>query len=61
MNEVLEEVHTAINNDRIEGVRFKWIKFITDWYYSGPGWFTAICISKFGNWSQVVIDYQSTR
>ncbi len=34
VNEVLEEVHIAINNEKIEGVRFKWIKFITDWYGS---------------------------
>ena len=31
VNEVLEEAHTAINNDKIEGIRFKWTKFITDW------------------------------
>lgn len=35
LNEVLEDVHKAINNKEITGVSFKWIKFITDWYKSG--------------------------
>ena len=61
VNEVLEEVHKAINNNEIVETNFKWIKFITDWYMSGPGYFTAISISKLGNWAPVVVSYQSTR
>ncbi len=61
VNEVLDELHRDMRNNVIIGVNFKWIKFITDWYRSGPGWFTAINITKNGKWAKVIMDYESTR
>ena len=33
-------------------IRFAWIKYITDWFRSGPGFFAAINTSKRGDWSR---------
>ena len=42
VREALQETHTALTNGDILNVRFGWIKFITDWYMSGPGYFAGI-------------------
>ena len=37
MSELLEDVHDAINAGSIISVQFAWIRYITDWSRSGPG------------------------
>lgn len=60
VHEVLEDVHDAIKNKRIISVKFEWIKYITSWY-SGPGWFAGIKITRNGRWSDIVIKSASTK
>lgn len=61
VTEVLDEVHAALHGGRITSVRFAWIKYISDWTRSGPGYFTGINITRYGNWSSNVLYYSSTR
>lgn len=61
VREALEEMHRALNNGDILSVRFGWIKFIADWYMSGPGYFAGIKISKRGDWPASVVRCGSTR
>ena len=39
VNELLEEVHAAIG---IISIKFSWIRYITDWTKSGPGFFAGV-------------------
>ena len=48
VSELLDEVHGAISNGSIVSVKFSWIKYITDWTKSGPGFFAGIEIVKKG-------------
>jgi hypothetical protein len=50
VSEILDEVHDAIQNQSIVDVKFAWIKYITDWSLSGPGYFAGISVSKKGMW-----------
>ena len=61
VKEVLEDVRSAINKKEIFNVKFDWIKYITDWTRSGPGYFAVIRISKNGDWGPKVTQYSSTR
>ena len=61
VKEVLEDVHEAIDKEQKLSVKFNWIKYITDWTRSGPGYFAGIRISKNGDWGQKVKMYSSTR
>lgn len=45
VREALEETHKALNNRDILNFRFGWIKYATDWFRSGPGFFAAMKIS----------------
>lgn len=61
VHEALEETHAALTHGDILNVRFGWIKYITDWYMSGPGFFAGINVSKKGSWFADVIRCGSTR
>lgn len=61
VSELLEEVHTAINNNNIISVKFSWIRYITDWTKSGPGFYAGVEITKKGPWSQTATRSSSTR
>lgn len=59
VNEILDDVHTAFND--ILKVEFAWIKFITDWSRSGPGFFAGVRITRQGRWTPAVMRASSTR
>lgn len=64
VKELLDEVHAALRNKHILNVlnvRFSWIKYITDWRRSGPGYFAGINISKNGDWDPIVTQFSSIR
>ena len=51
VSEVLKCVHEALGSSKIVRVELCWVKFITHWSRSGPGWYCGINISKKGPWS----------
>ena len=61
VSELLEEVHAAINAGSILSVQFAWIRYITDWSRSGPGFFAGIAIERIGEWSSTAKRAASTR
>ena len=61
VGEVLEEVHTALDSGSVLSVEFAWVRYITDWSRSGPGFFAIISIEKRGRWSETAVRYSSTR
>ena len=44
--EALSEIHVALKENKITEVKFTWIKYITTWTKSGPGYFAEVNISK---------------
>ncbi len=61
VKEVQDAVHAALIANDITNVSFKWIKYITDWYRCGPGFFAGVYVTKRGAWPSVVVRAQSTR
>ena len=61
VSEILSEVHTAIENSEILRVEFAWVKYISDWTRSGPGFFAGVKVTKKGQWSSRVVQAASTR
>ena len=61
IRELIEEVHSAMNSGDILSVEFSWVRYITDWSRSGPGFFAGISIEKKGRWSDTAVRYASTR
>jgi hypothetical protein len=61
VNEILHHIHEAINNNLIISVKFAWIKFISDWMHSGPGYFAGVALTKYGEWPKIVVSKRSTR
>ena len=61
VREALSDVHAAIKKRKVLSVKYDWIKFITDWSRSGPGWFAGIAITRDGDWSREVMRCCSTR
>ncbi len=59
VQELLDEVHDVIKKGLIARVEFDWIKYKTNWTYSGPGYFAGISITKLGFWSDKVVACQS--
>lgn len=59
LREVLEDVHTAINDKVIIRVQFEWVKFMVHW--KQPGWYAAVSITRFGEWSRTVTSSQSQK
>ena len=60
-SELLEEVHAAIKEKKIISVKFSWVRYITEWSHSGPGFFAGIEIRKKGPWSLTAIGSASTK
>ena len=60
IKELLDKVHAALSDKKIVNVRFSWIKYITDWRRSGPGYFAGINISKNGDWDPIISQCSST-
>ena len=61
VKEVCQEVGDALRRGEVRSISFKWIKYITDWSRSGPGYFAAVKITKIGNWSARAVKAASTR
>ena len=61
VKEVQEAVQAALDADDITQVEFKWVKFISDWYRCGPGYFAGVNVTRKGVWPSVVVRAQSTR
>ena len=61
VKEILNEVHSALNNNEVTSVKFGWIKYVSDWTRSGPGFFAGVKVTKIGHWEPCVIRAASTR
>ena len=61
VSNILDEVNAAINSNEILDVQFKWVKFITMWTRSGPGYYAGISVTKNGQWEPNVLRFRSTR
>ena len=61
VQEVLLDLHDALNNGDILHTRFKWVSYRLDWYSTGPGYYCGTKVCKRGRWSRTVIRFQSTR
>jgi len=61
VKEVQDVVHSALAAGDVTNVAFKWVKFITDWYRCGPGYFAGVNVTKRGIWPSVVVRARSTR
>ena len=60
VKEALDSVHHEMDMDHINSVQFAWVKFITHWSRSGPGWYCGIKITKQGEWPKEVVQCAST-
>ena len=60
VNDVLECVHKVLATNKLVSVEMSWVKFITHWSRSGPGWYCGIDICRKGTWSNVVCRCRST-
>jgi hypothetical protein len=60
VTEALNSVHHEMDIDSINSVQFAWVKFITHWSRSGPGWYCGIKITKRGEWPKEVVQCGST-
>ena len=58
---ILDEVHYAIGNNLVVEVKFQWVKYITDWIRSGPGYFAGIAVTSSDQWESNVVRFKSTR
>ena len=61
IKELLDHVHTAMDENKIMGVKFDWVKYLVIWSRSGPGFYAGIKITLNGEWHKDVCRYQSTR
>lgn len=61
VKEISHEVCNVLARGEILSVSFKWIKYITDWSRSGPGFFAGVNVTKKGKWSTAVMRASSTR
>lgn len=59
VQEVLKDLHAAIQEKKIVSVSVSWIKYII--YWKDPGWYAGIDIKRIGEWSTVVTASQSSR
>ena len=51
VQEALSDVNEALKKQLIVDTRFNWVKYITSWKRSGPGWYAGIDITVKGQWS----------
>ena len=61
VKEILNEVHSVLNENKVLSVKFEWIKYVTNWTRSGPGYFAGISVTKSGQWPSNVVKHRSTR
>ena len=59
VRELLDEVHESIDKKVIVNVEFDWIKYMTNWTFSGPGYYAGIALTKKGPWSNKAISSSS--
>ena len=60
VKEVLDAVHKELSNDSLTAVELDWVKFITHWCRSTPGWYCGIKVTKKGAWDINVVRCRST-
>ena len=60
VTEVLDAVHKELLNENITAVELEWVKFITHWFRSTPGWYCGVKITKKGLWDNNVMRCRST-
>ena len=53
VKEVQQAVRNALNARDVIDVRFKWVKYISDWYRCGPGYFAGVNVTTKGVWLQL--------
>lgn len=61
IDEIVSEVHNAMDQHAILSVEFSWIRYITEWSRSGPGFFAGIAVTKSGQWPACVVRASSTK
>ena len=59
VKEILPYVHTALDGNEIVRMKFAWIKYITDWFRSGPVFW--LVSAKKGHWPYPVVRAASRR
>lgn len=59
VTEVLDALHQEILHEDI-AVELEWVKYITHWCRSTPGWYCGIKITKKGPWGNNVLRCRST-
>ena len=60
VTDVLATVHQALHNKEIVSVELDWVKFITHWSRSAPGWYCGIKIGKKGPWGNEALRCKRT-
>ena len=60
VSEVLDSVHQVLQDNALVSVRLDWVKFITHWSSSGPGWYCGVEVSRKGSWSKEILQSRST-
>lgn len=60
VSELLDEVHLALSQNKIEAVQFATIRYVLHYPDSGPGYFAGIKVSYRGSWSLTAIQCAST-
>ena len=55
VREALNAVHSAMRDGLIVSVKFDWVRYITHWTRSAPGWYSGIAITKQGDWPVEVV------
>ena len=61
VREALDEVHNALNQEKIVNVSFSWVKYLVVWQRSGPGFYAGVDITINGKWCSVIHKSASTR
>ena len=54
VREALDDVNEGLKKQLIVETKFNWVKYITSWKRSGPGWYAGIDITVKGRWSASV-------
>ena len=57
---VSEVLNEALHNKEIILVQLEWVKFITHWSRSSPGWYCGIMIKKRGQWANELMRCRCT-
>ena len=58
VQEVLEAVHDAMDNQKIVSVDFDWVKYIL--HFKNRGWYAGIIVTKEGQWPPKVLQCRAT-